>query len=251
MAGRPSASTASTTTRSPPRSSGAQTQRPPEPHRLPHDHRLRRADQGRHRRGARQPARRRGDQGRQGAAAAGNSGRSSSPTMSAPSGGRPARAAPPCGSEWEQRLAAAPADKRGRVRAPHEGRIAGRFRRRSIAKVCDEFRAKNAKIATRQASGAVLDALVPAVPELIGGSADLTPSNNTKAKDEADIKPGDFAGRYIRFGVREHGMAVGDERHRRAWRAHPLWRHLPDLHRLRPAGDPAVGADGGRASSMS
>jgi transketolase len=48
--------------------------------------------------------------------------------------------------------------------------------------VCDEFRAKNAKIATRQASGNVLDALVPVVPELIGGSADLTPSNNTKAK---------------------------------------------------------------------
>jgi len=44
------------------------------------------------------------------------------------------------------------------------------------------------------------------VPELIGGSADLTPSNNTKAKDQADIKPGDFAGRYIRFGVREHEM---------------------------------------------
>jgi transketolase len=74
--------------------------------------------------------------------------------------------------------------------------------------VCDDFRTKNAKIATRQASGAVLDALVPAVPELIGGSADLTPSNNTKAKDQADVKPGDFAGRYIRYGVREHGMAA-------------------------------------------
>src|SRR5439155_9135709 len=69
-------------------------------------------------------------------------------------------------------------------------------------------RAENAKLATRQASGAVLDALVPAVPELIGGSADLTPSNNTKAKDQADIKPGDYAGRYIRYGIREHGMAA-------------------------------------------
>ena len=114
-----------------------------------------------------------------------------------------------------------------------------------IAKVCDDFRAKNAKIATRQASGEVLDALVPAVPELIGGSADLTPSNNTKAKDETEIKPGDFAGRYIHFGIREHGMARGDERHRRAWRANPLWRHVSDLYRLRPPGDPPVGADGG------
>jgi len=50
--------------------------------------------------------------------------------------------------------------------------------------------------------------LVPAVPELIGGSADLTPSNNTKARGEEDIKPGDFSGRYIRFGVREMGMAA-------------------------------------------
>ncbi|MBV9153663.1 MAG: transketolase, partial [Alphaproteobacteria bacterium] len=66
----------------------------------------------------------------------------------------------------------------------------------------------NAKIATRQASGDVLDALVPALPELIGGSADLTPSNNTKAKGEDDIKPGNYAGRYVRYGVREHGMAA-------------------------------------------
>jgi transketolase len=49
---------------------------------------------------------------------------------------------------------------------------------------------------------------VPAVPELIGGSADLTPSNNTKAKGEEDIKPGNYAGRYVRYGVREHGMAA-------------------------------------------
>ncbi|PWC32163.1 transketolase [Azospirillum sp. TSO22-1] len=63
--------------------------------------------------------------------------------------------------------------------------------------------------ATRVASGNVLDVLVPAVPELIGGSADLTPSNNTKAKNTADVKgSGEFAGRYVRYGVREHGMAT-------------------------------------------
>jgi transketolase len=49
---------------------------------------------------------------------------------------------------------------------------------------------------------------VPAVPELLGGSADLTPSNNTRAKDMADVKPGDFHGRYVRYGVREHEMAA-------------------------------------------
>ena len=46
------------------------------------------------------------------------------------------------------------------------------------------------------------------MPEIIGGSADLTPSNNTKVKDEREIKPGDFAGRYIHFGIRELGMSA-------------------------------------------
>jgi transketolase len=46
------------------------------------------------------------------------------------------------------------------------------------------------------------------VPELISGSADLTPSNNTRTKDEKEVRPGDFSGRYIHYGVREHGMAA-------------------------------------------
>ena len=63
--------------------------------------------------------------------------------------------------------------------------------------------------ATRVASGNTLDILVPAVPEMVGGSADLTPSNNTKAKNTADVKGrGEFNGRYVRYGVREHGMAT-------------------------------------------
>jgi transketolase len=77
-----------------------------------------------------------------------------------------------------------------------------------IGKICEDFRQANAKIATRQASGTVLDTLTREVPELVGGSADLTPSNNTKAKDQKDVRPGDFSGRYIRYGVREHGMAA-------------------------------------------
>jgi transketolase len=64
------------------------------------------------------------------------------------------------------------------------------------------------KQATRQSSGAVLDALGPVMPELIGGSADLTGSNNTKAKSQAVIEPGAFEGGYIHYGVREHGMAA-------------------------------------------
>ena len=62
--------------------------------------------------------------------------------------------------------------------------------------------------ATRVASGNTLEVLVPAIRQLVGGSADLTPSNNTKTKDQPDVKPGDYAGRYIRYGIREHGMAA-------------------------------------------
>jgi transketolase len=61
-------------------------------------------------------------------------------------------------------------------------------------------------LATRAASGAVLDAIAPHLPALIGGSADLTPSNNTLPRGAASLARDDFSGRYIRFGVREHGM---------------------------------------------
>ncbi len=63
-------------------------------------------------------------------------------------------------------------------------------------------------IATRATSGKVLDALVPQIPTLIGGSADLSPSNNTRAKGAVEMKPGDFSGSYIHYGVREHGMGA-------------------------------------------
>lgn len=63
-------------------------------------------------------------------------------------------------------------------------------------------------LATRVASGKVLDALSAQVKSLVGGSADLTPSNNTKPKDAKAIRKDDFSGRYIHFGVREHGMGT-------------------------------------------
>ncbi len=61
-------------------------------------------------------------------------------------------------------------------------------------------------IATRVASGVVLNAIAPQVPALLGGSADLTPSNKTDLKGEDDLRRGDFSGRYIRYGIREHAM---------------------------------------------
>ena len=63
-------------------------------------------------------------------------------------------------------------------------------------------------IATRKASGVVLNALAPRVPNLIGGSADLTPSNNTYLKDYGDMSRSNPAARNIHYGVREHAMAA-------------------------------------------
>ncbi len=63
-------------------------------------------------------------------------------------------------------------------------------------------------VATRKASEMALEVLTKAIPELIGGSADLTDSNNTKTSATAPVKPGAFAGRYVYYGVREHAMAA-------------------------------------------
>jgi transketolase len=78
----------------------------------------------------------------------------------------------------------------------------------AIAKAREEFVRGGKDLATRQASGVVLDHLFTAIPELLGGSADLTPSNNTKAKNQVEIKPGQYKGSYVHYGVREHGMAA-------------------------------------------
>ena len=68
---------------------------------------------------------------------------------------------------------------------------------------------KDAKpTATRKSSEDILTLLTAKIPELIGGSADLAGSNNTKTKSQKIIKPGDFSGSYIHYGVREHAMCA-------------------------------------------
>jgi len=108
---------------------------------------------------------------------------------------------------WEDRLKCVPTECRAEFLRRQRGELPSRLGE-AIAQVCTEFREKNAKVATRQASGTVLDTLTQVIPELVGGSADLTPSNNTKAKDQKDVRRGDYSGHYIRYGVREHGMAA-------------------------------------------
>jgi transketolase len=78
----------------------------------------------------------------------------------------------------------------------------------AIAAVKEAFTAEGAKLATRQSSQKVLERLLPIVPGLVGGSADLTGSNGTLTKASVIVKPGDFAGNYIHYGVREHAMAA-------------------------------------------
>ena len=63
-------------------------------------------------------------------------------------------------------------------------------------------------IATRSASGIVLNYIAQYIPQLMGGSADLTPSNNTLPAGEESFSPENLKGRYIRYGIREHGMAA-------------------------------------------
>ncbi len=78
----------------------------------------------------------------------------------------------------------------------------------AVAALKQEIAASKPKLATRQSSQKALETLVFATPELVGGSADLTGSNLTLVKGQKSITPEDFAGQYIHYGVREHGMAA-------------------------------------------
>ncbi|HWL59158.1 MAG TPA: transketolase [Paracoccus sp. (in: a-proteobacteria)] len=78
----------------------------------------------------------------------------------------------------------------------------------TIAALKDQAVASKPKVATRKASEMVLEVVNPELPETLGGSADLTGSNNTKTKDLGIFTPENRKGRYIHYGIREHGMAA-------------------------------------------
>ena len=75
----------------------------------------------------------------------------------------------------------------------------------SIKKIKNEYLENSKPLATRKSSELFLNFLAK-IPNIIGGSADLAGSNNTKTKDHKIIKPGNFSGNYIHYGVREHAM---------------------------------------------
>ncbi len=108
---------------------------------------------------------------------------------------------------WEQRAAKLDPAKRAALGDPLDGGAMEAVAN-AVAEIKGEFVASPPKIATRVASQKVLEKLVPAVPCLIGGSADLTGSNGTRTKHHAAIAAGSFGGNYIHYGVREHAMAA-------------------------------------------
>ncbi len=109
--------------------------------------------------------------------------------------------------EWEAGMAGLPAARR----AEFERQVSGAAPKR-LAATIRALKKQNSdlqpKVATRKASEMVLEVVNPVMPETIGGSADLTGSNNTKTGDLGIFAPENRKGRYVHFGIREHGMAA-------------------------------------------
>jgi transketolase len=115
--------------------------------------------------------------------------------------GKPAHAA------WDKRMAALDAGKRAEFERRLRGELDGRLKS-AVTSVKQKLSAAPKDIATRASSEFALDDLTVALPEMIGGSADLTGSNNTFVKGMKALDATDYAGTYIHYGVREHGMVA-------------------------------------------
>ena len=111
-------------------------------------------------------------------------------------------------ADWNRHFEALPEARRREF----QRRVIDRKRPEGLADAIRGLKAKLVAdpptIATRKASEMALDVLVPVMPELLLGSADLTPSNNTRTKGLKEVTPDDFSGRYIHYGIREMGMAA-------------------------------------------
>ncbi|MEN3951604.1 transketolase [Iodidimonas sp. SYSU 1G8] len=108
---------------------------------------------------------------------------------------------------WQGRVAGLGQDVQADFERRQRGELPANFGAAMDAYIRDLI-AKPSSVATRKASEMALEVINAAVPETIGGSADLTGSNNTKSKGQGVVKPGDFAGSFIHYGIREHGMAA-------------------------------------------
>ena len=109
-------------------------------------------------------------------------------------------------ADWAKRLAALDAGKRSEFERRMKGELPAALAD-AVRNVKETLAATPKDIATRSSSEFALEALVPAVPEMIGGSADLTGSNNTRTKSMQAMSAADYSGRFIHYGIREHAMA--------------------------------------------
>ena len=114
----------------------------------------------------------------------------------------------PAHADWDKRLAALDADQRAEFTRRMQGELPKQALSDAVRAVKESLAASPKEIATRTACEFALESLIPALPEMIGGSADLTGSNNTRTKSMKAISAADFSGRFIHYGVREHGMAA-------------------------------------------
>ena len=109
--------------------------------------------------------------------------------------------------EWEKRLAGAEADIRSEFERRMRGDLPGGFET-AIADYKKKLAHDKPKVATRKSSEMALEVINECLSETIGGSADLTGSNNTRTPQTKPITPTDYSGRYVHYGIREHGMAA-------------------------------------------
>ena len=111
-------------------------------------------------------------------------------------------------ADWSKKLAALDAAERAEFTRRMKGDLPAKALADAVRAVKDSLVATPKEIATRTACEFALESLIPALPEMIGGSADLTGSNNTRTKSMKAISAADFSGRFIHYGVREHAMAA-------------------------------------------
>ncbi|MCB1992870.1 MAG: transketolase, partial [Geminicoccaceae bacterium] len=109
--------------------------------------------------------------------------------------------------DWEARLQAAPDDVRAQFLRTLEGHLPDGLKA-AVEAMKTRLFAERPEIATRKSSQNALALLTELVPELIGGSADLTGSNNTDTRSTPPLDPVTFRGRHIHYGIREHGMVA-------------------------------------------
>jgi transketolase len=109
---------------------------------------------------------------------------------------------------WSERVSALPTDSRCEFERRMRGDLPAGKLEAAIKALKDKLYAAPQEVASRKASEIAIEAVVAAVPELVGGSADLSGSNNTRVKAMTPVTPAQPNGRYIHWGVREHGMAA-------------------------------------------